>query len=317
VIILDQFDRQSRVSWDGMPVTDVHQHLWPEPLLGLLAARASAPRLRRAGDGWRLELAGEPAAACDPSEHDPAARLALVTRDGLERVVVAPSAPLGIESLPAHEAQPLLDAFHAGVLEIGGPFVPWGSLALAAADPAAVDALLDLGTVGLCLPAAALIGPDRLERIGPVLERLAAWHAPLFVHPGPAPAKMSQLPAWWPPMTAYVSEMQAAWLAWAEWGRAAHPDLKVVWAMLAGAAPLQAERLAARGGPAAAVHDQHAWFDVSSYGPHAIDTMLRVVGVDRLVFGSDRPVADPPALASLGPAVLHAVSKVNPARLFA
>ncbi len=117
-------------------------------------------------------------------------------------------------------------------------------------------------------------------------------------------------------MTSYVAEMQAAWLAWAEWGRPAHPSLKVVWAMLAGCAPLQVERLAARGGPAGAVHDDHAWFDVSSYGPHAVDAMLRVVGVDRLVLGSDRPIADPPALASLGPAVRHAVSKANPARLF-
>jgi hypothetical protein len=300
-----------------MPVTDVHQHLWPEPLLGLLAARRSAPRLRRRGDGWQLELAGEPPAAFDPGEHDPDARLALVTGDGLERVVVAPSAPLGIESLPADQAQPLLDAFHAGVRQIGGPFVPWGSLALATADARAVDAVLTGGAAGLCLPAAALTGPERLERIGPVLERLAARAAPLFVHPGPAPTAESTMPTWWPPMTAYVSEMQAAWLAWAEWGRAAHPELKVVWAMLAGAAPLQAERLAARGGPAAAVHDQHAWFDVSSYGPHAIDAMLRVVGVDRLVLGSDRPIADPPALASFGPAVLHAVSKVNPAALLA
>ena len=231
-------------------------------------------------------------------------------------MLVAPSSPLGIESLPAAEAQPLLDAFHAGVLELGGPFVPWGSLALAAAEPAAVDALLDLGAAGLCLPAA------RARRHRPSSTRSArcssAWRsggAPLFVHPGPAPPATPRLPAWWPPMTSYVAEMQAAWLAWAEWGRPAHPTLKVVWAMLAGCAPLQAERLAARGGPAGAVHDDHAWFDVSSYGPHAVDAMLRVVGVDRLVLGSDRPIADPPALASLGPAVRHAVSKANPARL--
>jgi 6-methylsalicylate decarboxylase len=107
--------------------------------------------------------------------------------------------------------------------------------------------------------------------------------------------------------------MQAAWLAWAQWGRAAHPRLKVVWAMLAGGAPLHAERLAARGGPAAAVYDELSWFDVSSYGPKAVDAMLRVVGVDRLVLGTDRPVVDPPSLALLGPAVRHAVARVNPA----
>jgi 6-methylsalicylate decarboxylase len=299
-----------------MPATDVHQHLWPEPLLGLLAARQRAPRLRRGGDGWELELAGEPVAPFDVRAHDPVARAELAAGDGLERVLVAPSSPLGIESLPAAEAQPLLDAFHRGVREAGGPFVPWGSIALATPEPAAVDALLALGAAGLCVPAATLAGPRQLERVGPVLERLAARGAPLFVHPGPAADGGAQLPSWWAPMTAYVAEMQAAWLAWGAWGRGAHPRLKIVWAMLAGCAPLQAERLAARGGPAAAVHDELAWFDVSSYGPQAVDAMLRVVGVDRLVLGSDRPVADPPALASLGPAVRHAVSKVNPARLF-
>ena len=45
--------------------------------------------------------------------------------------------------------------------------------------------------------------------------------------------------------------------------------------------------------------------------------MLRVVGVDRLVHGSDRPVVDPPSLATLGPAVRHAVAHVNPATVLA
>jgi hypothetical protein len=84
--------------------------------------------------------------------------------------------------------------------------------------------------------------------------------------------------------------------------------------MLAGGAPLHAERLAARGGPAEAVHDPRAWFDVSSYGPRAIDAMIRVVGVDRLVHGSDRPVAEPPAPGLLGEAVGHALAVVNPQR---
>ena len=296
-----------------MAVTDVHQHLWPESLLRLLAGRRRAPRLRRAAPGGELELAGEAPSAFDVAAHDPARRAALAERDGLERVLVAPSSPLGIEALPAAEAQPLLDAFHAGVLDLSGPFAPWGSLALAAPEPAAVDALLDLGAAGLCLPGTALAAPAQLDRVGPVLERLAARDAPLFVHPGPAPMADAQLPAWWPPTTSYVAEMQAAWLAWSAWGRPAHPDLKVVWAMLAGCAPLQHERIAARGGPAHAIHDEHAWFDVSSYGAHAVDAMLRVVGVDRLVLGSDRPVADPPALASLGPAVRHAIANVNPA----
>jgi 6-methylsalicylate decarboxylase len=297
----------------GMPATDVHQHLWPDPLLGLLAARREAPRLRRRDGGWELELAGEPVAAFDPRAHDPGARAELARADGVERVLVAPSSPLGIEELV--DGQPLLDAFHAGVRALGEPFAAWGAIALIDPDPARVDALLDDGAAGLCLPASALAGPHELDRIGPVLERLATRGAPLLVHPGPAAA--SAAPSWWPAMTSYVAEMHAAWLAWAAWGRAAHPELKVVWTMLAGAAPLHAERLAARGGPAGAVHDDRAWFDVSSYGPRAVDAMLRVVGVDRLVLGTDRPVADPPSLAPLGPAVRHAIARANPSRIFA
>ena len=77
--------------------------------------------------------------------------------------------------------------------------------------------------------------------------------------------------------------MSAAWHAWAAFGRARHPRLRVVFAMLAGLGPLHAERLAARGGPAEAIHDPLVWFDSSSYGARTLDSMLRLVGVDRLV----------------------------------
>jgi hypothetical protein len=224
-------------------------------------------------------------------------------------VIVAPSTPLGIEALPAREAEPLLDAFHTGVLELGEPFGLWASTARA--DE--LDSLLDAGAAGLCLPADALGGPESLRRVGPLLERLAAREAPLLVHPGSATD--ADAPSWWPAMTSYVSAMQTAWLAWAEWGRAPHPELKVVWAMLAGGAPMHVERLASRGGPAGAVHDDRSWYDVSSYGPKAVDAMLRVVGVDRLVHGTDRPVVEPPSLAILGPSFHHAVTRVNPAEV--
>jgi len=293
--------------------TDLHQHLWPEALLALLERRSAPPRLRRDAGGLILELAGEPPAAFSPAAHDPVARAAMAVADGIDRVVVAPSSPLGIESLPAAEARRLLDAFHSGILELGAPFELWGALAVPEAE--AAEAVLEAGAAGVCLPAGELAGPVRLERLGPLLELLAARGAPLLVHPGPAPPGPLGAPDWWPSMTGYVAGMQAAWLAFAEWGRPAHPELKVVWAMLAGGAPLHAERLAARGGPAGALHDDRAWFDVSSYGPRAVDAMLRAVGVDRLVLGSDRPVIEPPSLSALGPAVFAALAEVNPNRV--
>ena len=82
--------------------------------------------------------------------------------------------------------------------------------------------------------------------------------------------------------------------------------------MLAGLAPLQRERLVARGGRAAG--DPGVFLDTSSYGTRAIDAVLREVGVDQLVHGSDRPVVAPPALA-LGDAVHAALRERNPSRL--
>jgi hypothetical protein len=296
---------------------DLHQHLWPEPLLALLARRSAPPRLRRRGHGWELVLAGEAPSSLELAAHDPVVRALEAERDGFDRIAIAPSAPLGIESLPEEDAVPLLGAFHAGILELGAPYLLWGALGGHDLTGPAVDALLDAGAVGACLPAGLLAGEAELAAAAPALERLGARGAPLLVHPGPVAAAHAGAPAWWPALTAYVAEMNAAWHAFAALGRPAHPRLRVLYAMLAGGAPLHAERLEARGGPVGAVHDELTFFDVSSYGPRTVDAMLRVVGADRLVYGSDRPVVEPRALGALGRSVMHALAAANPARLLA
>ena len=301
----------------GVPRVDLHQHLWPEALIRALALRTAPPLLRHVAGGWTLELPGEPPCPVALADHDPVVRALEAERDGLDVAGIALSVPLGIELLPLEEAQPLLDAFHEGVAELGGPFRFWAATALTAPGAGAleIDALLDRGALGATVPAAALASEVGLVRLSGLLDRLQARDAPLFVHPGPAPSAHRGAPSWWPAMIAYVADMHAAWHAWAAWGRRSHPRLRVLFAMLAGGAPLHAERLAARGGPAEAVRDELTFFDVSSYGPRTVDAMLRVVGADRLVYGSDRPVAEPPPLDALGPSVAHALAEANPDRL--
>jgi hypothetical protein len=116
-------------------------------------------------------------------------------------------------------------------------------------------------------------------------------------------------------MTRYVADMNAAWHAFAAFGRTSHPQLRVVFAMLAGGAPLHAERLAARGGPTAAVADDRLFYDTSSYGVRTIDALVRCVGIDQLVHGSDRPVVDASSPSLLGPAAREAMVSANVARL--
>jgi hypothetical protein len=288
---------------------DIHQHLWPEPLLEALAQRSEPPMLTRSGRRWTLRVDGEPDAVVDLADHDPERRATQAEADGLGRVLIAPSVPLGIEALPPGEARTLLEAYHEGVAALPTPFGAWA--AIGSPDPAELARHLDAGFAGLCMGAHELAGPAGFDRLGPVLETLERAEAPLLIHPGPAVAPRAA-PPWWGAMTGYVAAMHTAWYAFAAWGRPAHPTLRVCFAMLAGLAPLHRERLMARGGQAVA--DPGVFLDVSSYGDRAADAVVRELGVDQLVFGSDRPVIAPREL-SLGDAVRAAVRERNPARL--
>ncbi len=297
--------------------TDIHQHLWTEPLVQALAQRRELPFVRHEHNGLTVLFgAGERPYVIDLASEAPARRTALVQRDGLDRALLCLSSPLGIESLPRAQAQPLLDAYHEGALALGVPFGVWGAIALEDPDPADVDEALDRGCVGISLPAGALAGVDRLARLRPVLARLALRGAPLFVHPGPGPrpgfgpglaaapaADETSLgdPLWWPALTRYVAGMHAAWLAFLHAGRAEHTELKIVFAMLAGLAPLHSERLAARGGPdhrkPGRGCDPLTFYDTSSYGPAAIGALTEAIGSPgQLLYGSDRPVVEPTLL---------------------
>ena len=267
----------------------------------------------RGAHGWTLRLLGEPEAPVDLADHDPDRRAALAGADGLDCVLVAPSTPIGIEALPAEEAERLLAAYHDGVAALPAPFGAWAAVGLAAPDPAALSGLLDRGFAGACVAADALRDPAGYERLGPVLETLDRRDAPLLIHPGPVPEAVPRAaPRWWAAVTHYVTAMQTAWYAFAVWGRPAHPALRVCFAMLAGLAPLQRERLLARGGRL--TRDPGVFLDVSSYGERTVDAVLRQIGVDQLVFGSDRPVVAASELP-LGDAVRAAVRGRNPSRL--
>jgi hypothetical protein len=285
-----------------MKKIDVHQHIWTDPLVSALAARSELPFVRRESGLTVLYLAGERPYVIDLESEDYAQRAALVELDGLDRALVCLSSPLGIEWLARSEALELIDAYHDGALALDEPFGVWGAIALDGADAADVDGVLARGCVGLSLPAGALASPQALARLHPVLARLEHHDAPLLVHPGPARhtgvAFDERLPSfgdplWWPALTDYVAGMQAAWLAFLAAGRARHPRLRVVFSMLAGLAPLHAERLAARGGPSALAPDPLTFYETSSYGPSAVRAVARTVGEQQLLYGSDRPVVEP------------------------
>ncbi|SDJ62807.1 hypothetical protein SAMN05421874_102471 [Nonomuraea maritima] len=275
---------------------DVHQHLWTPAFIAALRARTSPPRL----DGWTLLLDGEPPYEVNPADHE--------HRDtsGLELALVSLSSPLGIEFLPPEESWPLIDAYHEGALALGEPFGAWAATCHSDPDPGRLAADLDRGFAGLQIPATA--PPD--DRL---LEVLTARDLPLFVHPGPA-APAPGAPSWWPALVPYVQQMHAAWHHFHAAVRPRHPRLRVCFALLAGLAPLHSERLIARGGGGRGRVDPDVFVETSSYGPRAIDAIVRELGVDVVVNGSDAPYATAPD-PGLGAAATHAIRVTNPRRL--
>ncbi|CAA9369674.1 MAG: hypothetical protein AVDCRST_MAG21-587 [uncultured Nocardioidaceae bacterium] len=285
---------------------DVHQHLWGEHFVEVLHRRTRPPRLR----GWTLHTDTQAPYDVDPTTHDVAGRVALEQRVNTSAACVSLSSPLGVEY--ADDGAGLLDAYHADALALPEPFRAWSAVSMIEPSLSDLERQLAGDFVGLQLPADALGTPDGWERLAPVLDVVATAGKPLLVHPGPVTTP-PQLPAWWAPVVQYVDQLSAAWWAWHLAGRKVAPRLRVCFVAAAGLAPVHHERLVARGGSFTAV-DPDVFVDTSSYGPRALDAVIRVLGIDAVVLGSDRPYAEPTA-PDLGAAAQHAICTTNPLRL--
>lgn len=280
-----------------MPRFDVHQHFLPPPVLDVLRGRREPPRLSRGS----LELR-EGTFPFDERAHDLGERIALLDRDGIDVAVVSLAPTMETEAHPE-----LCDAYHAGMQEV----------------VAAAGGRLRTLAAGECLPGfpGACVSAGRLVAgLGDLPHELARAGGVLFVHPGPPEPPTAGAPPWWAPVTDYTAQMQAAYFSWLSDGATRHPDLNVVFAILAGGAPFQLERLGSRGQDAATTSSSGLHLDTASYGRRALALCLGTVGAGRLVYGSDVPVIDSAptlrALEGLGGSVLDTVSRENPARLF-
>jgi hypothetical protein len=281
-----------------MPSYDVHQHIWPEPVVDVLRGRKRPPRLER--DVLELEEGSFPV---DLGEHELGARLALLDRDGIDVAVVSLPPTLGWERHPE-----LADAYHAGALDLAA--ASGGRLL-----PLACGTCLE-GFAGACVSAPAATGdlaalPGELAHAGQVL----------FVHPGSPGAAHVKAPPWWAAVASYTAQMQAAYLTWIADGTERRGGVQVVFAILAGGAPIQLERLRSRGvEPQTALHP-NVHLEVASYGRRALELSLDACGAGQLLYGSDTPVIDSRptlnALSELGEEVRSTILTENPARLFA
>jgi hypothetical protein len=250
-----------------MPRIDVHQHFWPEPVIATLSRRKEPPRLT----GNVLELK-EGSFETDLSAHDLDGRLALLDHHELDAAIVCFPPTMGFEAAPE-----LAEAYDESILEVtaasGGRLRP-----LACGQERE-------GFVGTCVSA------ERVMR-----EADAVSGSLLFVHPGYAPPPPPRMPGWWNAIVHYTAVMEAAYAAWIASGRS---DVPVIFAIMAGGAPFQLERLGSRGDRADV--PPNVYFDAASYGRRVVDLTIQGCGPERVVFGSDAPVMDPySTIAALG-----------------
>ena len=281
-----------------MPSYDLHRHLWPEQLVEALRERTSPPCLR---DGvLSLDPGGE--FELDPAAYGLAACLADIERSGIDVAVVSCPPTLGISELPE-----LLDAYHEGALaaveSAGGRLQ-----ALSLSRP-------HDGFVGICVSGAALLDLDRLAPSFDEIERRGSF---VFVHPGPAQPP-PRAPLWWSAAVDYCAEMQAAYAAWLAGGVERWPRLNVLFAILAGGAPFQLERLQSRGADIRPALRSTLFLDAASYGRRALELCFATFGGRQIVFGSDAPVLETQLtlepVRSFGQAASDALCCENPHRL--
>ena len=283
-----------------MPSIDIHQHLWPEPFVAVLRARDTPPCF----DGDVLVLQ-EGRFAIDLSHDDLAARFALLDRDEIDVAVISLQPTLGTGDLPPDERDLLEEAWIDGAREL---VAASGGRLRAFAPGRLVPAF-----AGVSVAAGDLYD---LDLITPLLDELERSAVPLFVHPG-AVRQTPDAPGWWTAVVDYTSQMQMAYFRWLAEGRARWPDLRVAFAILAGGAPFQLERLGQRGLAVRSVLDPNVYLDVATYARRAIELCAETFGVERLLYGSDRPVVEPTAtlraVRGFGESVEKLLTVDNPA----
>ena len=155
-----------------------------------------------------------------------------------------------------------------------------------------------------------------------MLDLLERRGAPVFVHPGPAPGSppyaQAGMPPWWPNLGAYPGMSVRAFFAWRALADGRWPELRICFAILAGAAPFLEERWRVFSGETRAI-DRNLFLETASAGRLALECAMATYGVEQIVFGTDIPVISPQplqrALAELGPAAEAAVVEHNPRRL--
>ncbi len=266
-----------------MPI-DVHQHLWPSPFVEALRARRRPPRL----EGWTLELYGGDRYEIDPALHDPEVRAI-----GHDLICLAPSAALGHRPPRARGGARAGRGVAGGRRGAGGTVSALGHGRRARARSCHAGQRPRSGRGRTRGGRRYVGGTGRPGPAGAPVRR--ARRAA-----GARPPRPDRRPGGPPPCLVDADGLlrqPAARRLVGLGGPRARP-LSPAAGLLRRAGRPRSRCTASATGPAAVADvpvDPLTFVETSSYGTQAVDAVLRVLGVDVICHGSDRPYAEPAA----------------------
>ena len=289
--------------------TDIHQHLWTEPLVQALAQRTELPFVRDEHGLTVLFLAGERPYVIDLASEAPARRAALVrARRSRPQRCCACRARWGSSRCPARRRSRCSTPTTRARSRSASPSACGARSRSIDPDPDDVDRALDRGCVGVSLPAGALAGVDRLARVRPVLARLCAARRAAVRPPGarigrrPEPARArSAIRSGGPRSRTTSPTCTRPGSRSSAPGGPSTPSC----GCSSRCSPASRRCTASAWPRAAARHrsepDPLVFYDTSSYGPLAIGALADAIGgPGQLLYGSDRPVVEPALLHEPG-----------------
>ncbi len=293
-------------------ITDMHGHYYGGLIDGL-KRRTVRPTIT-VDDHGRLVLNAMTASTVMSAGYtDLNARLADLDRVGIQRQLLTFPGALGVDVLPIRESRDIVLEFNdalAGICKASaGRFVGLGGLPLDDMAEAAREMQRlrsSLGLAGAILPGNYFLTTVHADLLRPVFATANETGALLMLHPGlmagerpPAPYPDNNI------MRASALNLQASLSHMALTLIAGdlldtYPNVTVQVVNLGGTLPFIVERMEAiaksREMSATATTSalRRLVYDTASLGPRAIELAVKVIGADRIMFGTDYPIFPPP-----------------------
>jgi predicted TIM-barrel fold metal-dependent hydrolase len=293
-------------------IVDFHAYFQPHSFLEHLRRRKQYPRIEKTADGEVIWSGPGAARRIRPEQTDIARRVEMLAAAGIDAQILRLQNVSGIDSFEPAEGLAIAQAANEELAEIArrypGRFIPYAAVPMRDVG-AAVDelerAVLKLGHRGVGIS----VGVDGKsldhEDFGPLFACAEKLGVPMLVlpnHPSLIDARIAPY-NWLTGAFGFQVDLSLVALRLLSGGTLdRHPALRVILANLGGVFPFIVERLdqywervhaAERPLPVRPVEALRRFYlETASGHPAAIRMTAEVIGVDRLVFGSDYPSFD-------------------------